>query len=356
MAVRAPRGKARASRRKERLEAVPVMLPTLVRNIPLYEVLNAEGEELIHDASMKILEEVGIEFRDDEAIEYWKDAGAEVNGYRVRIQREMLLDLVDKAPEEFTLHGRIPQRTVEVGGKNIVFAPTYGSPFVLDFDNRRRYSTLDDLHKFHKLAHMLPSLHVSGGITCEPIDVAVSKRHLRVAYSALTHSDKPFMGATTARERAEDTVAMAKIALGEEYVDTHTVMVSVCNCNSPLVWDATMLDAVKGLRKTQSTGAALAVCPRRREHPSQHCRLSDPDQRRGAGRYFVFAAGSPRLPDDLRSLSRYRIHAIRCSHGRYPGDRLDELHDRSDGPTLQGAVALQRNAGRLQVDGRTGGV
>ena len=245
MAVRAPRGKARASRRKERLEAVPVMLPTLVRNIPLYEVLNAEGEELIHDASMKILEEVGIEFRDDEAIEYWKDAGAEVNGYRVRIQREMLLDLVDKAPEEFTLHGRNPQRTVEVGGKNIVFAPTYGSPFVLDFDNRRRYSTLDDLHKFHKLAHMLPSLHVSGGITCEPIDVAVSKRHLRVAYSALTHSDKPFMGATTARERAEDTVAMAKIALGEEYVDTHTVMVSVCNCNSPLVWDATMLDAVK---------------------------------------------------------------------------------------------------------------
>ena len=245
MAVRAPRGKARATRRKARLEAVPVMLPTLVRNIPLYEVLDAEGEELIHEASMKILEEVGIEFRDDEAIEYWKDAGVEVDGYRVRIEREMLLDLVDKTPEEYTLHGRNPDRTVEVGGKNTIFAPTYGSPFVLDFDNNRRYSTLADLHKFHKLAHMLPSLHVTGGITCEPVDIAVSKRHLHVAYSLLRHSDKPFMGATTARERAEDTVAMAKIALGEEYVDTHTVMTSVCNCNSPLVWDATMLDAVK---------------------------------------------------------------------------------------------------------------
>ena len=224
MAIRAPRGKARASRRKARLEAVPVMLPTLVRNIPLYEVLNKEGEE---------------------AIEYWKEAGAEVDGYRVRIQREMLLSLVDKAPEQFTVHARNPERTVEVGGKNTVFAPPYGSPFVLDFDNPRRYSTLDDLHKLHKLAHMLPSLHISGGITCEPIDVAVSKRHLRVAYSALTHSDKPFMGATTARERAEDTIAMAKIAFGSEFVDTNTVMVSVCNCNSPLVWDATMLDAVK---------------------------------------------------------------------------------------------------------------
>ena len=245
MSISAPRGKARESRRKARLAAVPVMLPTLVRNIPLYEVLNQEGEELIHDASMKILEEVGIEFRDDEAIDYWKDAGAEVDGYRVRIQREMLLDLVDKAPEQFTMHARNPRRTVEIGGRNTVFAPTYGSPFVLDFDNIRRYSTLEDLHQLHKLAHMLPSLHISGGITCEPIDVPVSKRHLRVAYSALTHSDKPFMGATTARERAEDTMAMAKIVFGEDYVDNNTVMVSVCNCNSPLVWDATMLDAVK---------------------------------------------------------------------------------------------------------------
>ena len=150
MAIRAPRGKARESRRKARLDAVPVMLPTLVRNIPLYEVLNQEGEELIHDASMKILEEVGIEFRDDEAIDYWKDAGAEVDGYRVRIQREMLLSLVDKAPEQFTVNARNPSRTVEIGGRNTVFAPTYGSPFVLDFDNIRRYSTLDDLHQLHK--------------------------------------------------------------------------------------------------------------------------------------------------------------------------------------------------------------
>ena len=149
MAVRAPRGKARSTRRKARLEAAPVMLPTLVRNIPLYEVLDEEGEELIHDASMKILEEVGIEFRDDEGIEYWKAAGAEVDGYRVRIQREMLLGLVEQCPEEFTLHGRNPDRTVKVGGKNMIFAPTYGSPFVLDFDNKRRYSTLDDLNKFH---------------------------------------------------------------------------------------------------------------------------------------------------------------------------------------------------------------
>ena len=164
---------------------------------------------------------------------------------RVRIDRAQLMELVAKAPETFTLAARNPQRSVPIGGRHMVFVPTYGSPFVLDFDNRRRYSTLEDLHAFHKLAHLSASMHLAGGIICEPVDVAVPKRHLHVVYSLLKHSDKPFMGATTARERAEDTVAMARIAFGEDFVANHTVLTGVLNCNSPLVWDATMLDALK---------------------------------------------------------------------------------------------------------------
>ena len=245
MAEPARRTRGRAARREARLNPPIVMLPALRRNIPLYEVLDADGEELIHEASMRILEEVGIDFRDDEALQYWRAAGADVREQCVHIPRELLLSLVEKCPEEFTLHGRNPERTVRIGGRYMVFAPTYGSPFVLDLDNQRRYSALADLHTFHKLAHLSPSMHLTGGITCEPIDVPVPKRHLHIAYSLLTHSDKPFMGATTARERAEDTVAMAKLVFGDEYVERNTVMVSVCNCNSPLVWDASMLDAVK---------------------------------------------------------------------------------------------------------------
>jgi trimethylamine--corrinoid protein Co-methyltransferase len=240
-----PRRGARAARRRQRLDAPIVMLPTLERRIPLYEVLNEEGVELIHDASMKILEDVGIDFRDPEALDIWRQAGADVRDQRVRIPRELLLDLVAKTPERYTLHGRNPERTVQVGGPYTVFAPTYGSPFVLDFDNQRRYSTLQDLYRFLRLAHLSPALHLSGGIICEPVDIPVPRRHLHVAYGCLRYSDKPFMGATTARERAEDTLALARIAMGEAFVEEHTVMTSVINCNSPLVWDATMLDALK---------------------------------------------------------------------------------------------------------------
>ncbi|MDH3689846.1 MAG: trimethylamine methyltransferase family protein [Gammaproteobacteria bacterium] len=235
----------RQARRKLRTATPVVCMPTLVPEIPLYEILDGEGIELIHNASMDILENPGIDFRDDEAVALWKAAGVDVDGYRVRIDRDMLLDLVSKTPSSYTMNARNPKRSVKVGGRNTIFVPTYGSPYVRDLSDNRRYSTLEDLHNFHKLAYLTPSLHMTGGITCEPTDVAVSKRHLRIAYSLLKHSDKPFMGATTARERAEDTVEMAKIVFGEDYLRDHTVMTSVINCNSPLVWDATMLDALK---------------------------------------------------------------------------------------------------------------
>ncbi|MCO5072193.1 MAG: trimethylamine methyltransferase family protein [Rhizobiaceae bacterium] len=219
--------------------------PTLVRNIPVYEIVPGEAVELIHEESLKILEEVGCEFRDDEAIAMWKAAGADVRDTRVHIDRALLMDLVSKIPSEFTLNARNPEKTVKVGGRNSIFIPMYGAPYIRDLDGNRRYGTLEDLNNFHKLAYMAPALHSSSSIICEPMEIAVPKRHLHIIHSALTHSDKPFMGIVTSKDRAEDTMAMAGIVFGEDYVKDNTVVVSITNCNSPLVWDATMLDAMK---------------------------------------------------------------------------------------------------------------
>ena len=132
MATTAREGRrgGRAARREARTAVQIRSLPVLKRQIPVYEVLNQEGLELIHEASLAILEEVGIEFRDPEALAMWQDAGADVTGERVRIPRQLLLDLVAKNPSSFTVHGRNPERSCEIGGNNVAFAPTYGSPFV----------------------------------------------------------------------------------------------------------------------------------------------------------------------------------------------------------------------------------
>lgn len=228
------------------LRSAPIAaFPTLVRNIPVYNIVPDEAVELINEESLRILEDVGCEFRDDEAIAMWREAGATVKGTRVHIDRALLLDLVAKVPPEFTLNARNPARTVKVGGNNTIFVPMYGAPYVRDLDNKRRYGSLEDLNNFHKLAYMAPALHSSSSIICEPMEIPVPKRHLHIIHSALKHSDKPFMGIVTSKERAEDVMKMAGIVFGDDYVKDNTVVVSITNCNSPLVWDATMLDAMK---------------------------------------------------------------------------------------------------------------
>jgi trimethylamine---corrinoid protein Co-methyltransferase len=238
------RGGGREGRRA--LRAAPqVAFPTLVRNIPTYELLPAEAVELIHEESLKILEEVGCEFRDDQAPAQWKARGAKVEGTRVYIDRGLLMDLISSAPSEFTLHARNPERTVKVGGKNSIFVPMYGAPYVRDLDNVRRYGSLADLNNFHRLAQSIPTFHSMSSICCEPMEVAVPKRHLHIINSALTYGDKPFMGIVTSKERAEDVMKMAGIVFGDDFVKDNTVVVSITNCNSPLVWDQTMLDAMR---------------------------------------------------------------------------------------------------------------
>jgi trimethylamine--corrinoid protein Co-methyltransferase len=134
---------------------------------------------------------------------------------------------------------------VRIGGPHTVLAPSYGTPFVRDLDKGRRYGTIEDFRNFVKLAYASPFLHHSGGTVCEPVDVPVNKRHLDMVYSHMKYSDKPFMGSVTHPDRAADTVEMAKILFGQDYLDEHTVILSLINANSPLVWDATMVGAAR---------------------------------------------------------------------------------------------------------------
>lgn len=251
--------RAQRRARKQAAHAVPVA-PYIKRNIPVFDLLSDEALTRIEETADIILEETGIEFRGDpEALEIWKDAGADVRGDRVRMPRGMARRIIQaSAPKQFTWHARNPAKSIEIGGDNVVFAPAYGSPFVFDLDRGRRYATIEDFRNFVKLAYSTPHLHISGGTICEPVDLPVNKRHLDMVYSHIRYSDKAFMGSVTAGERAEDTVAMAKIVFGEDFVDNNCCIASIINVNSPLVLDETMLDALKVYARA---GQATIITP-----------------------------------------------------------------------------------------------
>ncbi len=216
------------------------------RNVPLYEPFSTDQLELIEANAETVLQEIGIDFRDDaEALSMWKAAGADVKGDRVRFPKGLVRSLLKTAPREFVQYARNPERSVTVGGNSTIFAPVYGPPFIRNLDEGRRYATIEDFRNFVKLAYMSPSLHHSGGTVCEPVDIPVAKRHLDMVYSHIRYSDKPFMGSVTAPERADDSVTMAKMVFGDEFVDQNCVMINLINANSPLVFDGTMVGALK---------------------------------------------------------------------------------------------------------------
>ncbi|MGM0982066.1 MAG: trimethylamine methyltransferase family protein [Pseudomonadota bacterium] len=246
------RTRASGGRRNARGAAQAAALPYATRRIPYFEVLDDAGLSLIEENAETILEEIGIDFRDDEeALQIWRDAGADVQGERVRMPRDLCRRLIqDSAPRQFTQQARNPERNVEIGGPHTVYAPAYGCPFVYDIDQGRRYGTLEDFQNFVKLAYQSPSLHHSGGTICEPVDLPVNKRHFDMIYSHMKYSDKCFMGSVTHPDRAHDTVEMAKILFGDRWSDPdtgkpRTCVISLINANSPMTFDDTMLGAAK---------------------------------------------------------------------------------------------------------------
>jgi trimethylamine--corrinoid protein Co-methyltransferase len=243
---RRTRGGGGAARRAERSAVVIETARFIERNIPNFEILTEEAIEIIEANAEKVLAEVGVNFVNNPgALQRWRDAGADVEGERVRIPVGLARKLCATAPSRFTQHARNPAKNVEIGGKSLVLAPVYGPPFVRDAQGGRRYATMEDFRKFVKLGYMSKWLHHSGGTVCEPTDVPVNKRHLDMLMAHMTLSDKPFMGSVTEPSRAADSVEMCEILFGKDFVQQNTVMTSLINVNSPLTFDDVMMGAME---------------------------------------------------------------------------------------------------------------
>ena len=253
------------SRRRPRRERTLPKLPWLKQ--PFQPLTNpvaplnwaaTEDVEKIHNASMRILEEIGMAFMDAEALVLWEKAGAKVDHTRehVWIERGLLLDLVAQAPLTFTWHARNPKYNLTIGGNHINFAPNSGMPYVSDLTKGRRTGTLADYENFIKLAHTIPFFHFVGGPLVEPQDITPSLRHLYRTRVMLTHTDRALRNAAHGRIIPNDVVEMLKLAYGDPLPGPVTG--AVINVTSPLRLDDRMIGGIISFARQ---GQALIITP-----------------------------------------------------------------------------------------------
>jgi trimethylamine---corrinoid protein Co-methyltransferase len=244
---RAGRAQSSARRRRSESTGTVAQLPwRQVRNpYAPAELLSADQIEAIHNASLQVLEEIGVNVLLPEAREIYRQAGADLdpNSTRVRFDRALIEASVAKAPSRFTLHARNPARNLIFGDNYANFATVAGAPNLSDLDGGRRSGTLADMGNFIRLAHSLNIIHLIACYPVEPIDIEPNLRHLRATQLVATLTDKAFSGYALGRRRILDVIEMARIVRGvaDEQLDREPSLYTVVNSNSPLQLDRPML-------------------------------------------------------------------------------------------------------------------
>lgn len=215
-----------------------------VNHMPRYEILSADAIDQLDRGWRRLVTEVGLEFSSERALELFRRAGQKVEGSTVFLDPEFVMEQVAKAPREFDVQARNPERSVHIGGDHMVFTACYGPPFVRQGEVRRD-GTLDDYVNFVRLSQSFDALDSAGGVVCEPNDAPLDSRHLDMVRALLTESDKIFMGSVISAANARDTIAMSEIVFGgRESIERTPASISIISVNSPMRWDERMLEAM----------------------------------------------------------------------------------------------------------------
>lgn len=210
-----------------------------------FELLSKDQVERVHEATLEIMEIVGLNFLYQPALEVLAKGGAKIQGSRVFFPRTLVAEQLKKPPSEFTLHARNPENNLVIGGDHITFIPANCPPFVSDLDNGRRYGTLEDYENFVKLTGASQNLDMCSNTPVEPNDVPIGLRHVKTMYASLKYSDKCFMGSVMGAKVAQDTLRMASIVFGDpkEMADKPCIISIPCSL-TPLGYDERMLGAM----------------------------------------------------------------------------------------------------------------
>ena len=231
----------------------------LTNSMPRYEPLSEAALATLHGGWQRLGREVGVQFDNEQALQLFRAAGQTVDDDgTVRFDPDFLLAQAAKAPAEFPMLARNPERNLMIGGDHMIFCAAQGPPFVRIGDERRD-GTYADFENLLRLVQLTDNLDTPGRNVLEPNDLPLDSRHLMRALSAIRLTDRVWAGEPSSGEAAADCLRMAEIVHGADALAGDApVLFANCNVNSPLRFDARMLD---GILNYGAAGQAIIITP-----------------------------------------------------------------------------------------------
>ncbi len=216
-------------------------------------------EQLIHNAAMKIMSNIGVEIHNQEALQVYKDHGIRTEGNTAFFTEDQVWEWVKKAPAEFTVYARNPQYNIHVGGSDVNVAPSYGCAFIQDRDGTVRRGTLHDYVKFARAVHGLDEFKINGGITVSPADMDELVANVGMFYATLLNSDKAMLIGTGTQESMKAILeAGCELFGGKDAMAAQPRMFTLINTNSPLALADNMLKCAMTMIEY---GQPVIFCP-----------------------------------------------------------------------------------------------
>ena len=230
------------------------------RSIAPTPFVSEDELESIHNASLRVLSEIGIDILHPRARALFAEHGCSIEDDRVRFDAEMITEFVSYAPSRFTLHGRNPNKNVEMGGRWITNSAVASAPNYVTLDGDRVTGDRAGYQDFLRLGQMLNTVHVFGGYPVEPIDLHASIRHLEASYDAHTLTDKACHVYSLGKQRNVDGMEMARISRGIDQAtfEKEPSLMSIINASSPLRYDHPMLE---GIFQMSAANQVIVITP-----------------------------------------------------------------------------------------------
>lgn len=221
------------------------------------EIRDQEIVEAIHQNTLKILDEIGIAFLDDEALEFMKSKGIRVKGNRAYFTEKQVMDALDVTTKEFTVYARNPKYNVSMNTEDLYMTPGYGSPFICEADGTVRNGTLDDFLKIAMIVQSSDEFAINGGILVQPCDIDASISAEAMVYATLCRSDKALFSVCGDGKVAENIMEMMRVVFGGSIENLPCTF----NLISPLAPLGLAKNAIETTKICAENGQPIAICP-----------------------------------------------------------------------------------------------